>query len=55
MRCDCFIIQGGIVEPEIDPLQIEEKPINETPVSDYSVDDTQAIGEIFGGDYEDKR
>jgi hypothetical protein len=55
VRCDCFIIQGGIVEPEIDPLQIEEKPINETPVSDYSVDDTQAIGEIFGGDYEDKR
>lgn len=55
VRCDCFIIEGGIVEPEIDPLQLEEKPINETPVSDYTVDDTQVINEIFGGDYEDKR
>ena len=51
-RCDFLIIKGGIVEPEIAPLQFEKK---ETPVSNYTVDDEEAIKQLFGGDYEDKR
>ena len=49
-RHDCFKIDGGIPEPEGEaPLQ-EEVLFVPTPVSDYAVDDTQAINEIFGGE-----
>ena len=49
-RYDCFKIDGGIPEPEGEAPTKDETPLPPTPVSDYAVDDTQAINEIFGGE-----
>ena len=49
-RYDCLIIEGGIQEPTADLPPQPVTPLPPTPVSDYAVDDTQAIKDIFGGD-----
>jgi hypothetical protein len=49
-RCDCLIIEGGIVEPESEEPPKTETIQEETPVSTYEVDDSKAIQSIFGGD-----
>ena len=49
-RCDCLIIQGGIVEPQgEEPPKVEEAQ-PETPVSTYEVDDSKALDDLFGGE-----
>lgn len=56
LRYDVFTIKGGIVTPtpEIPKPEITTTaPPQDTPVSDYSVDDSAAIDKIFGGDDED--
>jgi hypothetical protein len=54
-RYDCFIIKGGIKEPEtknivVTPIEVKQ----ETPISDYSVDDSEEIKKIFGGNDDDR-
>ena len=49
-RCDCLIIEGGIVEPESEEPPKTETVQQETPVSDYAVDDSVAIQQIFRGE-----
>ena len=49
-RYDCLIIEGGIQEPTADLPPQPVTPLPPTPVSDYAVDDAQAINAIFGGD-----
>ena len=51
-RLDCIIIKNGIQRPQasIPPAPVTSLP--PTPVSDYAVDDAQAINEIFGGENE---
>ena len=49
-RCDCLIIEGGIVEPESEEPPKTETIQQETPVSTYEVDDSEAIKSIFGGE-----
>ena len=50
-RCDCLIIQGGIVEPQgEEPPKAEEVAQPETPVSTYEVDDSKALDDLFGGE-----
>lgn len=51
-RYDCFMIKGGIQEPEgeevvVKKLEVDEQ--KETPISDYYVDDSKIIDEMFGG------
>ena len=51
-RYDCLIIKGGIKEPEgkevvVKKLEVDEQ--KETPISDYYVDDSKIIDEMFGG------
>jgi hypothetical protein len=56
LRYDVFTIKGGIVTPtpEIPKPEITTTaPPQDTPVSDYSVDDSAEIDKIFGGDDED--
>jgi hypothetical protein len=49
-RYDCFMIKGGIREPEGESVVIiEPEETQATPVSDYTIDDSSAIDEIFGG------
>ena len=49
-RYDCLIIEGGIVEPESEEPPKTETIQEETPVSTYEVDDSEAIKSILGGD-----
>ena len=54
VRCDCFTIPGGIALP---PSYVPEPPSTpatpqDTPVSTYSVDDTEALKQVFGGNDE---
>lgn len=50
-RCDCLIIQGGIVEPQgEEPPKAEEVTQPEIPVSTYEVDDSTAFDDLFGGE-----
>ena len=49
-RYDCFTIQGGIQVPEGEDQPPKEQPQEETPVSPYKVDDSEAIKSILGGD-----
>ena len=51
-RHDCLIIQNGIQPPQAVLPPQPVTPLPPTPVSDYAVDDTQAINEIFGGENE---
>ena len=51
-RSDCFIIQGGLQKPEPERIvEMSEKveKVEETPISNYSVDDSEEIKKIFGG------
>jgi hypothetical protein len=49
-RYDCFIIEGGIQEPESSKVVVKEPEVKqETPISDYYVDDSKIIDEMFGG------
>lgn len=53
-RYDCLLIQGGIAEPESEEILVEQvEESQETPVSDYTVDDDAIIAEIFGGQNDD--
>ena len=49
-RYDCLIIEGGIQQPNAELPPQPVTPLPPTPVSDYTVDDAQAINAIFGGD-----
>jgi hypothetical protein len=49
-RYDCLIIEGGIQQPNAELPPQPVTPLPPTPVSDYAVDDAQAIKDIFGGD-----
>ena len=51
-RFDCFLFDKWIAEPEGTPTLQPEETKTPAPVSDYAVDDTQAIKEIFGGENE---
>lgn len=50
-RYDCFTIPGGITSPtsEMPTPQITPTIPQDTPVSTYTVDDTDQIEQIFGG------
>ena len=49
-RYDCFMIKGGIQEPDSDEdVMIEPEEQQEAPISDYTIDDSSAIDEVFGG------
>lgn len=48
-RHDCIKIEGGIQRPQASLPPTPATPLPPTPVSDYAVDDAQAIKEIFGG------
>jgi hypothetical protein len=52
LRCDCFTIPGGIASPtsEMPSTPKDPIPLQDTPVSDYSVDDDAQMDAIFGGD-----
>ena len=49
-RHDCLIIQNGIQPPQSSLPPQPVTPLPPTPVSDYAVDDAQAIKDIVGGD-----
>ena len=51
-RHDCIKIEGGIQRPQASIPPPPATPLPPTPVSDYAVDDAQAIKEIFGGENE---
>jgi hypothetical protein len=51
-RHDCIKIEGGIQRPQASLPPTPATPLPPTPVSDYAVDDAQAIKEIFGGENE---
>ena len=51
-RHDCLKIEGGIQRPQASLPPTPATPLPPTPVSDYAVDDAQAIKEIFGGENE---
>ena len=49
-RYDCFMVKGGIQEPDSDEdVMIEPEEQQEIPISDYTIDDSSAIDEVFGG------
>ena len=48
-RHDCIKIEGGIQRPQASLPPTPATPLPPIPVSDYAVDDAQAIKEIFGG------
>ena len=48
-RYDCFIIQGGLQKPEPERIVEMSEKVEETPISNYSVDDSEEIKKIFGG------
>lgn len=54
VRCDCFTIPGGIALPtsEMPSTPKDPIPLQDTPVSTYSVDDTEALKQVFGGNDE---
>ncbi len=54
LRYDCFTIPGGIASPtsEMPSTPKDPIPLQDTPVSDYSVDDGAQIDAIFGGNDE---
>jgi hypothetical protein len=54
-RYDCFRIKGGIQEPESSEVVEKEPEVKqETPISNYSVDDSEEIKKIFGGNDNDR-
>lgn len=49
-RYDCFIIEGGIREPEGEDLGVNKPQTHAEPnISTYAIDDSAQIEEIFGG------
>jgi hypothetical protein len=54
VRSDCFIIQGGLQKPEPERIVEMSEKVEETPISNYSVDDSEEIKKIFGGNDNDR-
>ncbi len=52
-RCDCFRIKGGIREPDEEVAEQHVEQI-ETPVSNYEVDDSDALSKLLGGQNADR-
>ena len=48
-RYDCFIIEGGIREPESEDVEVKPTNANSAHQSNYTIDDSAQIDEVFGG------
>lgn len=48
-RYDCFIVEGGIREPESEDVEVKPTNANSAHQSNYTIDDSAQIDEVFGG------